>query len=373
MLPENMSYIQDSSRIIYKNNTYYGEPTINSSTNNLLWNNLNQITGFYLGPGESLYLYIESIVNVEGISVNVVNVSVCKCSNCTQYHATASAQVNANSAFQHLQVNAGGPYTGYINENIVLAGSYTGGTPPYLVSWDLNEDSIFTDASSSTVNHQWNTTGTFNVTFRVIDSNGTIVSDITTVTIHHRNLTVDAGGPYKTYQGSQTHFQSTVSGGFSPYHYIWYFGDGNTSSIDNPIHEYSAVGSYMVTLNVTDAQNNSVQDTVLVEILPQDTTPPVIIIEEPINAIYVKQKPVFPFFTTFVFGSVNISINITEEDTGLDSVAVYINDVLHYYGIDSQFTYEWNTTCFGRYKLKIVVQDNAGNVNMMKKIIWKFF
>ena len=37
------------------------------------------------------------------------------------------------------------------------------------------------------------------------------------------------------------------------YQYFWQFGDGNTSTVKNPVHEYAIPGSYSVNLTVTDA------------------------------------------------------------------------------------------------------------------------
>ena len=48
-------------------------------------------------------------------------------------------------------------------------------------------------------------------------------------------------------------FDDTVSGGIEPYTRSWDFGDGGTSTQEDPTHVYSAAGTYTVTLTVTDA------------------------------------------------------------------------------------------------------------------------
>ncbi len=47
---------------------------------------------------------------------------------------------------------------------------------------------------------------------------------------------------------------------------IWDFGDGNTSNLDNPLHNFTAPGTYVVTLNVTTQSNcsKSFSDTIRV-------------------------------------------------------------------------------------------------------------
>lgn len=57
-------------------------------------------------------------------------------------------------------------------------------------------------------------------------------------------------------EGQDIRFTPTVSGGFEPYSYAWYFGDGSTSTESNPRHAYSDDGSYTVSLAVTDDRGN---------------------------------------------------------------------------------------------------------------------
>lgn len=56
----------------------------------------------------------------------------------------------------------------------------------------------------------------------------------------------------------------------------WNFGDGNSSSDENPSHTYASAGSYQVTLEVTNADgSDSVTETVTVEAPDPDPVPPV--------------------------------------------------------------------------------------------------
>jgi len=50
-------------------------------------------------------------------------------------------------------------------------------------------------------------------------------------------------------------FTGSASGGTAPYSYSWAFGDGSTSTAQNPSHSYSAAGTYTATLTVTDSSS----------------------------------------------------------------------------------------------------------------------
>jgi PKD repeat protein len=57
-------------------------------------------------------------------------------------------------------------------------------------------------------------------------------------------------------------FTGTASGGVSPYIYSWAFGDGSTSTAQNPTHSYLSIGSYASTLTVIDSSSSKATSTV---------------------------------------------------------------------------------------------------------------
>jgi hypothetical protein len=70
-------------------------------------------------------------------------------------------------------------------------------------------------------------------------------------------------------------FESTTSGGLLPYTFLWDFGDGTTSTLENPTHTYASVGPYDISLTVNDQDSYTVS---ILEfdsnILPEITAPP---------------------------------------------------------------------------------------------------
>ncbi|MEO8274097.1 MAG: PKD domain-containing protein [Chloroflexota bacterium] len=66
------------------------------------------------------------------------------------------------------------------------------------------------------------------------------------------------GSPTTTTIGTNVAFDSTSSTG-SPTIWAWTFGDGGTSSSQNPTHPYSSAGTYTVALTVTNANGSNTQ------------------------------------------------------------------------------------------------------------------
>jgi PKD repeat protein len=72
-------------------------------------------------------------------------------------------------------------------------------------------------------------------------------------------------------------FTDKSTGGTKPYEYHWDFGDGNTSTDENPGHFYDAYGFYDVTLTVTDDAGDVASTSKTVPVNEPDTetqTPP---------------------------------------------------------------------------------------------------
>lgn len=66
--------------------------------------------------------------------------------------------------------------------------------------------------------------------------------------------TVTAGFTF-TVNGSAVSFVNTSTGN-GVLTYLWNFGDGSTSTAQNPVHTYTAAGTYVVTLTVTNTLSN---------------------------------------------------------------------------------------------------------------------
>jgi len=70
----------------------------------------------------------------------------------------------------------------------------------------------------------------------------------------------DANGPYDGVVNASVDFTGSVYGGQPDYTWFWEFGDNTTSTEQNPSHTYTAIGTYTVTLTVTDSTGSVATD-----------------------------------------------------------------------------------------------------------------
>ena len=155
------------------------------------------------------------------------------------------------------------------------------GAPNYIFTYTINagpEQTISTTGSDNAVSLDFlpTSSGTYTYTLvKVEDSDGTIedegeeivitVTDPPTISFTFTN---DGACSNETID-----FTSSVSGD-GPFSYTWNFGDGNTSTDENPSHTYNTTGiglqNFSVTLSVTDDNTciSSVSEMVVVQNIP---------------------------------------------------------------------------------------------------------
>ena len=132
--------------------------------------------------------------------------------------------------------------------------------PAYSINsyyWDFGDG---TTLAGSTANptHTYSAPGTYNVSLTVQDTSGTGTSTTYThaVTVASNgnasvppsvSFTAEVSNLAATFKDLSTSEDSTVVG------WLWAFGDGVTSTDQNPSHSYATAGTYTVSLTATDA------------------------------------------------------------------------------------------------------------------------
>lgn len=121
-------------------------------------------------------------------------------------------------------------------------------------TWDFGDGSPVANTLNTT--HAYAAPGTYIITHVVVSDGGCSSTAIDTIVINP--LPVAAFSTANTCQSQPGNFIDNSTG--SPTGWIWNFGDGGNSTLQNPAHPYAAAGNYNVSLIVTTA--NGCADTV---------------------------------------------------------------------------------------------------------------
>jgi parallel beta-helix repeat protein len=158
-------------------------------------------------------------------------------------------------------VNAGGPYTAEIGEQINFdsSGCYDPDGDIDFYRWNFGDGS--SEILEENPIHLYQNQGSFQVVLTIIDNNGTSATDITTA-----NINPSTNRPPMAYITSEDNgfvdeeIQFLGSSSYDPDNdkltFLWDFGDGQSSVIMNPIHKYESSGSYIVELTVSDGKQS---------------------------------------------------------------------------------------------------------------------
>ena len=174
--------------------------------------------------------------------------------------------------------DAGGSYSG--TEDIAITFNGSGSSDPdsgdtLTYAWDFGDG---TTGSGVNPSHAYLWGEAFTVTLTVSDGRGGTDTSTTGATVNEVNdpPVADANGPYTavvdepiTFDGSgSSDFdnQDGTSANDQTLTYSWDFGDGSTGTGISPANTYSAVGTYPVTLVVTDGAVDSELSTTTVEV-----------------------------------------------------------------------------------------------------------
>ena len=181
---------------------------------------------------------------------------------------TVSGETGSVSETKHDYIIVNDPSTAPIadfmaNRTSILIGETVSFTDqslnnPTSWSWDFGDGGASTYQNPS---HTYNTQGTYSVTLNVSNSYG---SDSETKTDY---IIASASGaaPVANFTADKTSFTEGETVNFTdqstngPTSWSWDFGDGGTSSSENPSYQYNTEGIYSVTLTVTNSYGSDTE------------------------------------------------------------------------------------------------------------------
>ena len=139
------------------------------------------------------------------------------------------------------------------------------GTGPYSYLWAFGDDPTNTSTAQNTT-HEYDAAGSYIVTVTVTDSFGEQATWIVDITVNPWLNVTGTSTATMIDVGHSVSFTCTASYGTTPYSYAWAFGDGGTSSLQNPSHVFATVGSRTATVTVTDAAGGQNSWTVVITV-----------------------------------------------------------------------------------------------------------
>jgi len=210
--------------------------------------------------------------------------------------------------------------------------------------WDFDGDTVV-DSTEPNPTYRYDQPGLYTVSLTVYETDG---DNDTETKIDYININwppiADTGGSYTAEEGVTITFDG--SGSYDPdgdvISYSWDFGDGQTSSEQNPTHMYTHDHTYPVTLTVTD--DNSATDA--------DTT----------TATVTDTAPVADFSATPRSGPEPLTVGFTDTSTSYDGIIAWAWDFDSDDVVDS--TEQNPSNVFdqdGLYTVTLTVYESDGN------------
>jgi len=222
-------------------------------------------------------------------------------------------------------------------------------------TWDFGDGNI-TTATTAVITHVYAMEGNYPVILNVTDDDGEMDAVISTLEIRNYPTATFTYSPTYPSEGQTVTFDaspSTPNGGIIV-NYTWNFGDGNITTVTEPvvIHVYGTAENYTVTLTVTDSEELNNSQSKLIKVG-----------KSPISSF--TYSPDFPFVGDIV----------TFDASGSYDPDGYIISYLWDFGDGSPQVNETNPLTThnyatgGNYTVTLVVTDNEGLSDINTKIV----
>ncbi len=180
--------------------------------------------------------------------------------------------------------------------NVSFAASVSGGNAPLTHVWNFGTSGVNAQSVEDPGSLTFGTLGTFTVTYTVTDADGDTSSATRTVTVVEvdTNPTAAITSPSSNVTitlGSSVNFTASVTSGNAPYTHDWSFGSSAIAgkTVEDPGNiTFNALGTYVVTYKVTDADGDTSSATRTVTVVQPDTNPTASI-TSPLSNVTVTQ------------------------------------------------------------------------------------
>ncbi len=187
---------------------------------------------------------VQNNASANNIPAGTYTVTVTDANGCTAHSFVTLEQPPALSIVSTPKnENCKGDCNGEIQVNV------NGGTPSYSYLWNTSPVQTNSTATNLCI-------GLWKVT--VTDANGCTIKDSATIYTNSPIIAMASANPLTGFVPVSISFFFTGSGAST---YLWNFGDGNTSTDQNPIHTFTTAGMYNIVLTVNSGIPDFCTDT----------------------------------------------------------------------------------------------------------------
>ena len=90
-----------------------------------------------------------------------------------------------------------------------------------------------------------------------------------------------------------------------------------------------------------------------------DKTSPMVEIDKPQSRLYLFDREIIPTAVPIIIGKITIKADVSDAFSGIDEVALYIEEELKKTFDDGPYEWEWDEPAFGTYEIKVTAADKA--------------
>ncbi|NOR86014.1 MAG: PKD domain-containing protein, partial [Bacteroidales bacterium] len=196
--------------------------------------------------------------------------------------------------------------------------------------------------------HQYLAPGVYQVTLKILNTNFCTDSIIKDILV--RELPIVNFSPDSSCFSSAISFIDETTYNGTPGSWLWDFGDGNTSTDQNPVYIYATDGTYQVSLMVTELGEGT----------------PLGCSNTFTKAHYVNPLPIVDFtFDSVCLGTITQFTNLSSSPIGIESYFWDFADGSTSSTADPTHTY----TTFGSFEVKLFVTDFMGCMDSIQKTV----
>jgi len=167
-------------------------------------------------------------------------------------------------------------------------------------------------------------------------------------------------------------------------YYMWDWGDGELSGWLGPFasgqtseahHTWDESGEFEIKVKAKDSNDAESYWSEPVQIIIENNPPDVEITQPLPNVLYFENRPFLPFFATLIIGLIDITVDASDDLSGMGRVEFYIKGSLKKTDTSAPYVWLWKDISFGLklYDIKVIAYDNAGNHADDTIRVWKFF